>query len=101
METKRLYHVYIMTNASKTLYVGVTGGLEGRVLPHREKQIEGFTKRYNLTMLVYYEEFEYMHDAIAREEQLKSWTRAKKVAQIEAMNPEWRDISEGWFREER
>ena len=95
----REYYVYIMTNVSRTLYVGVTGGLEGRVRQHREKRTEGFTRKYNVTMLAYYEVIDDVYEAIAREKQIKAWTREKKIALVESMNPEWRDLSDGWFRD--
>ncbi len=92
----RYYYVYIMANIARTLYIGVTNDLERRVYEHRHKVTPGFTSRYNLTQLVYYEEFGDVREAIAREKQLKGWLRAKKVALIEAMNPEWDDLAAGW-----
>ena len=89
-------YVYMMTGRSDTLYTGVTSALEKRVSEHKEKAIDGFTKRYNLTSLVYYEVHEDITVAITREKQIKSWTRAKKVALIESMNPQWMDLSEEW-----
>jgi putative endonuclease len=74
----------------------VTSFLEKRASQHKAKAFDGFTKRYNLTSLVYYEVHEDMTAAIAREKQIKSWTRAKKVELIESVNPEWRDLSEDW-----
>jgi putative endonuclease len=87
------YWVYIVTNRSRTLYVGVTNNLVRRVHEHRSKAIEGFTKRYNINQLVYYEETHDVLAAIAREKQLKGWLRRKKVALIEEFNPQWRDLS--------
>ncbi len=92
----RHYYVYIMANIARTLYIGVTNDLERRVYQHRHKITPGFTSRYNLTQLVYYEEFGDIREAIAREKQLKGWLRAKKVALIEMMNPEWDDLAAGW-----
>ena len=89
-------YVYMMTGRSDTLYTGVTSALEKRVSEHKEKAIDGFTKQYNLTSLVYYEVHEDITVAITREKQIKSWTRAKKVALIESMNPQWMDLSEEW-----
>lgn len=97
----RQYYVYIMTNRSGTLYIGVTNDLERRVYQHKTKQIEGFTKKYNLTQLVYYEAGEDIREAIAMEKQLKGWRRSKKVALINSRNPEWNDLSDGWFGTER
>ena len=93
----RHYYVYIMTNNSRTLYTGVTNNLERRVLEHKGKAIPGFTSKYKITQLVYYEEGDDINIAIAREKQIKGWLRAKKIALIESMNPEWRDLSEDWY----
>ena len=90
------YYVYIMTNGVRTLYIGVTNNLMRRVFEHKEKLAEGFTKKYNITMLVYYETTGDIQAAIAREKQLKSWRRSKKIALIESSNPQWKDFSLGW-----
>ena len=92
------YFVYIMTNRSKTLYTGVTNNLERRVYEHKNKLVAGFTSKYNITKLVYYEETSNVHAALAREKQIKGWRRAKKSALIEAENPEWKDISLEWYK---
>ena len=81
------YYVYIMTNKSRTLYTGITDNLERRVYEHREKLFGGFTKRYNITRLVYYEITSDVSAAIGREKQIKGWLRMKKIALIEAVNP--------------
>lgn len=89
----RSYWVYILTNRRHgTLYIGVTNNLARRVWEHRQKVVPGFTQKYNLTRLVYFEETSDVRSAIAREKQLKGWLRAKKVALIEGMNPQWRDL---------
>jgi putative endonuclease len=93
MNTKT-YYVYIMTNKSGTLYTGVTNDLKRRVLEHKEHLVPGFTKRYNITRLVYYEETNDVHSALAREKQIKGWLRRKKVELIESVNPQWRDLYE-------
>jgi len=93
------YYVYIMTNKSRTLYTGITNNLERRVYEHKNKLIEGFTKKYNITKLVYYEISNDVEAAIAREKQIKGWLRRKKIALIESVNPQWKDLSEGWFRD--
>ena len=90
------YYVYIMTNKSGTLYTGVTNNLTRRVFEHKHHLVDGFTKKYNITKLVYYEETNDVREAIAREKQIKGWLRKKKIAIIEAMNPEWEDLSKGW-----
>jgi len=87
------YYVYIMTNNYATLYTGVTNNLERRVYEHKHKLVPGFTKKYNLTRLVWYEAGNDIWAAIAREKQIKGWVRARKVALIESMNPDWEDLS--------
>ena len=79
----KTYHLYIMSNTSKMLYTGVTGNLEARILRHKTKTTDGFTKRYNIHRLIYFEAFADIRDAIAREKQIKGWLRAKKVALID------------------
>lgn len=91
------YYVYIMTNKSKTLYTGVTNNLERRVYEHKKKLVPGFTSKYNITKLVYYEEGNDVNVALAREKQIKGWLRAKKIALIESVNPEWKDLSLAWY----
>jgi len=93
------YYVYIMTNSSRTLYTGVTDDLVRRAYEHRNKLIEGFTQKYNITRLVYYEITGDVRAAIQREKQIKGWLRKKKIALIEAANPEWEDLSERWYEE--
>ena len=93
--------VYIMTNRSKTLYTGVTSDLIKRIWQHKQKLVEGFTKKYNISTLVYYELTESIVSAIAREKQIKGWVRAKKIALIESQNLGWKDLSEGWYGEAR
>jgi putative endonuclease len=79
------------------LYIGVTGDLERRVSEHKQKLLPGYTARYNLKRLVYYEVFAYVVDAIAREKQLKHWLRARKVALVESENPKWADLAADWY----
>ncbi|HSC40794.1 MAG: GIY-YIG nuclease family protein [Betaproteobacteria bacterium] len=88
----KLYYVYIMTNRSKTLYTGVTNNLARRVHEHKMKSIAGFTSKYNITRLVYYEETTDVLSAISREKTIKGWVRAKKLALIESVNPTWKDL---------
>ena len=90
------YYLYIIANPARTLYTRVTNDLERRVFEHRQKLVEGFTKRYGLTTLVYYEASSDVRSALAREKQIKGWLRRKKVALIESVNPEWRDLAAGW-----
>jgi len=96
---ERTYYVYLLASKSRRLYIGVTNNLERRLFEHREKLVEGFTKRYNIDRLVYFEQTEDVLSAIAREKQLKSWNRSKKIALIEAGNPTWQDLSAEWYKE--
>jgi len=91
------YYVYMMSSPTRTLYIGVTNDIQRRVSEHKHQEGSGFTSKYNLTLLVYYEITADVRDAIAREKQLKGWLRAKKVALIDAINPEWDDLSAGWY----
>jgi len=93
----KVYYVYIMTNRSKTLYTGMTSNLENRVLEHKHHTRPGFTSRYVVDRLVYFERFGEVHAAIVREKQIKGWLRIRKMALIVSMNPGWKDLSEGWY----
>lgn len=87
------YYVYILSNRKNgTLYIGVTGNLSKRIVEHKESLIPGFTQRYHVTQLIYFEEYTYIQDAIVREKQLKKWNRAWKIRLIEKSNPEWKDL---------
>jgi putative endonuclease len=90
------YYTYILVSQPGTLYVGMTNSIGRRVRQHRSKETPGFTARYDVTRLVYYEEFSYVLSAIRREKQIKGWTRKRKIALIESINPKWKDLSEGW-----
>jgi putative endonuclease len=90
---KGSYYVYILSSFKRTLYIGVTNDLSRRVAEHKSKLIPEFTAKYNITRLVYYEEFNSIMDAIEREKRLKGWTRAKKITLIESLNPEWNDFA--------
>lgn len=93
----RKCYVYMMTNKSRTLYTGMTNDLERRVYEHKHKLVKGFTSKYNITRLVWYQEFDDVEQAIECEKRIKGWLRAKKTALIESTNPPWRDLAEGWF----
>jgi len=86
-----------MTNNSRTLYTGVTNNLQRRVYEHKSKLVKGFTERYNLKKLVYYEETNDINSAITREKQIKGWLREKKIKLIEENNSEWKDLSADWI----
>ena len=88
------YYIYILSTwDNKTIYIGVTNNLHRRIQEHKSKAIEGFTKRYNLKKLVYFEKFTDVEQAIKREKELKGWLRAKKNKLIESINPNWLDLS--------
>ncbi|HEY4497560.1 MAG TPA: GIY-YIG nuclease family protein [Candidatus Paceibacterota bacterium] len=92
--SRKQYYIYIMTNpGNTTLYTGVTNDLLRRIQQHKRKVIKGFTARYNLIKLVYYELYEDPESAIQREKQIKAGSRIKKVQLIEGMNPKWKDLS--------
>jgi putative endonuclease len=90
------YWVYVMASKSGVLYVGMTNDLLRRVQEHQQKLVEGFTKKYNCTKLVWYEEFREVRDAIECETRMKDWRREKKVTLVGKMNPQWRDLSDDW-----
>ena len=85
-------YVYILSSHNRRLYIGVTSNLESRISEHKEGRIAGFTKTYKINQLVYYEDYPDMLSAIAREKQLKGWTREKKIRLILKMNPGWEDL---------
>ena len=93
-----MYYVYILTNKTDTvMYIGVTNDLRRRLYEHKNKQIEGFTKKYHVHKLVYFEEYSEVNDAITREKQLKRWVRSKKNLLVETKNPNWDDLGERFF----
>jgi putative endonuclease len=89
--------VYILASKTRVIYVGVTNDLVRRVWEHRSGVVAGFTRRYGVDRLVYYEASVDPAGAVSREKQIKGWARAKKVAMIESMNPTWNDLAESWF----
>ena len=95
------YWTYIVASVSRVMYVGVTNDLERRVWEHKQKQAEGFTKKYNCTKLVWFEEFREIRDAIACEKRIKGLLRARKIVLVEKKNPSWRDLSEDWYQNEK
>jgi putative endonuclease len=97
MHADRQYYVYIMTNRSGTLYTGVTNNIKQRVHQHKNKLIEGFTRKYNINRLLHVETFSDVYSAIAREKTIKGWLRKKKIELIDGANPDWKDLSEDWY----
>ncbi len=92
-----MYYVYILANWNDSvLYIGVTGNLLRRLYEHRHHLVDGFSSKYNICKLVYYESTNDVYSAISREKQLKKWSRTKKNALIETMNPQWVDLSKDW-----
>ena len=97
MRQERHYYVYILASHSGTLHIGVTGNLRRRIWQHKQHAIEGFTTKYDVTRLLYFETYHEVLNAIAREKQLKGWKRAKKVALFEKTNPKWEDLGREWY----
>jgi len=93
----KTFYVYIMNSPTGTLYTGMTNDLKRRVYEHKQKLTEGFTKKYNVTRLAYYEETSDVRTALAREKEIKKWRRSKKIALIKTLNPKWQDLSAGWY----
>ena len=96
-----MYYVYILSSQTRVLYIGVTSKLEQRVYQHKMHAFGGFTAKYNVTNLVYFETYSDVARAITREKELKGWRREKKIALIEKENPKWRDLSYGWYQRHR
>ena len=91
------YYVYLLTNwNNKVMYVGMTNNLERRLYEHKNKLVNGFTKKYNIIKLVYFEETSDVNAALSREKEIKKWRREKKDSLVLIANPEWKDLSEGW-----
>lgn len=94
----RTYYVYLITNwNNKVLYIGVTNNLERRIYQHKNKLIKGFTEKYNVNKLVYFEQTSDIESAIAREKEIKKWRREKKNRLIESTNKDWQDLTKKWL----
>jgi len=94
---EKTYYVYIMASQNRRIYTGVTSDLEGRVWQHKLKIADGFTKRYNITRLVYYDETNDVWEVLEYEKRIKGWRREKKIRLIEEQNKGWLDLAEQWF----
>ncbi len=93
-----MYYVYILTNwDDSVMYIGVTGNLPRRLYEHKNHLVGGFTDKYNVHKLVYFEETKDVYSAISREKQLKNWSRSKKNTLVNQINPQWKDLSENWI----
>jgi putative endonuclease len=98
MKQKKIFSVYILASKKNgTIYIGVTSNIRRRVYEHKNGLVEGFTKKYKVHDLIYYESYEYINDALTREKQLKHWNRKWKIELIEKENPEWKDLYEDLF----
>jgi len=95
----KVYYTYILSSLGGTLYTGVTNDIWRRVLKYKHKTFPGFTSKYDVNRLVYYEESNSIYEAIYREKQIKGWTRAKKIQLIESINPKRRDLAEDWYED--
>jgi putative endonuclease len=97
MRERRYYCLYILGSLSGTLYIGVSGYFHRRIFQHKFHHFEGFAQRYDVDRLLYWESYDDVHKALAREKQLKRWTRAKKTAPITRRNPQWLDLAKDWY----
>ena len=97
MSREYQFFVYIMSSKSRVIYTGMTNDLVGRVRDHKLMKVKGFTQKYKVTRLVYFEPWKYSQNCINREKEVKAWTRAKRIALLESMNPTWEDLAADWF----
>ena len=95
---EKSYYVYLLANQNnKVLYIGVTNNIERRVFEHKNKLVKGFTEKYNVNKLVYFEQTSDVYSALSREKEIKGWLRIKKNALVESTNAAWSDLSDGWY----
>ncbi|MGC2472691.1 MAG: GIY-YIG nuclease family protein [Candidatus Sulfotelmatobacter sp.] len=97
----KLYYVYILASQTRVLYIGMTSGIEYRIFQHKTHAFNGFTEKYNVTNLVYFERHQDVMTAIRREKEMKAWRREEKIQLIESTNPKWKDLSYGWYQRHR
>ena len=95
---ENIFYVYILSSKSRRIYIGVTNNLERHVWEHKNKLTDGFTKKYKIDRLVYFEQTDDVISAISREKQIKGWLKSKKINLIESTNPTWEDLSESWHK---
>jgi putative endonuclease len=98
LEMPKIYYVYILSSQRRGLYIGLTSNIEQRVFQHKTHAFSGFTAKYNVTTLAYFERHGAIMTAIRREKEMKNWPREEKIQMIEATNPKWRDLSYGWYQ---
>jgi len=91
------FYIYILASKSRVIYTGMTNNLVSRVHQHKSGECDGFTKRYRVNRLMYYESYQYVNSCIDREKRIKKWTRSKRMALIESENPTWEDLAEDWY----
>jgi len=97
-KTKHQYYIYIITNKKEgVLYIGVTNNLERRIFEHKNKLVKGFSSKYNLDKLIYFEEYQFIEEAIKREKNMKKWKRAWKINLVIKENPNWEDLAKNWY----
>ncbi len=99
MRSDRQYYVYILSGSRGTLYIGVTNDLVRRMNEHRQALVKGFTQKYKVKRLIYYEETSSIEAAIEREKQIKGWRRERKLALVKSVNPRYEDLAEDWFED--
>ena len=97
----KVYYVYILASQTRVLYIGMTSAIEHRVFQHKTHAFAGFTAKYNVTSLVYFERHGDVMTAIRREKEMKAWRREEKIQLIESTNPKWKDLSYGWYQRHR
>ena len=97
----KVYYVYILASQTRCLYIGMTSNIEHRIFQHKTHAFEGFTSKYNVTSLVYFEQHGDVMTAIRRETEMKAWRREEKIKLIESTNPKWKDLSYGWYQRHR
>jgi putative endonuclease len=97
----KIYYVYILSSQRRVLYIGITSNIEQRIFQHKTHAFGGFTAKYNVTALVYFERYGDVTTAIRREKEMKAWRREEKIRPIGSTNSKWKDLSYGWYQRHR